>query len=336
MALDAITDLDLDRDTRRLPTTTLTGWRAFVDDPEPELELMPEEAWSRLSDADREADSEARLTYHSELVTVDTSQLSRVSAQGRLLIMLNRRESSARRAMVVSGAPGTGKSTNLKQLGRIHEMRVRARHPGRERIPVVYVTAPPQGHSRMFAVEFARFLELPPVKRSQTTTDIADQVCQLLIAAHCDLVLVDEVHNLDNGTRPGAEMTDNLKYFIEHLPATFVYAGINVENSGLFTGVRGEQLAGRSILVSTSVFPYGAEWRALVSSMEAALRLYRHMDGTLARHARYLHQQTGGKIASLSQLVRSAAQLAIVEGGEAIDKPLLQRICLDVLATRGQ
>jgi len=50
-------------------------------------------------------------------------------------------------------------------------------------------------------------------------------------------------------------MSDHLKYFTGHLPATFVYAGINVERSGLFTGVRGKQIAGRCVLASTGPSP---------------------------------------------------------------------------------
>ena len=44
--------------------------------------------------------------------------------------------------------------------------------------------------------------------------------------------------------RPGRP-SDLLKYFSEHLPATFVYAGIDVERNGLLSGTRGEQIAGR-------------------------------------------------------------------------------------------
>ncbi|MGK5628905.1 hypothetical protein [Streptomyces sp. URMC 123] len=31
------------------------------------------------------------------------------------------------------------------------------------------------------------------------------------------------------GTSTGKDMSDHLKYFAEHIPATFVYAGINVQ-----------------------------------------------------------------------------------------------------------
>jgi hypothetical protein len=63
------------------------------------------------------------------------------------LTLLNRREISARRGLIVSGQQTTGKTTALKQLGRTHELMVRQRYPGRlaDRIPVVYVTTTPKG-----------------------------------------------------------------------------------------------------------------------------------------------------------------------------------------------
>ena len=109
-------------------------------------------------------------------------------------------------------------------------------------------------------MELARFLGLPPTGASYNATDISDAVCQILIDARVDLVLVDEIHNLNLATSAGEDMSDHLKYFTEHLPATFVYAGINVERSGLFTGVRGRQIAGRCVLVNTGPFPYQQEW----------------------------------------------------------------------------
>ena len=41
---------------------------------------------------------------------------------------------------------------------------VRQRYAGQDRIPVVYVTTPPKGSPRKLAMEFARFLGLPPVR----------------------------------------------------------------------------------------------------------------------------------------------------------------------------
>jgi len=258
-----------------------------------------------------------------------------VARQGRLLTLLNRREISARRGLIVSGLPATGKSTALKQLGRTHELMVRERYPGTGRIPVVYVTTPPKGSPRKLAMEFARFLGLPPVRRGQNTTDIADAVCQVLIDARVDLVLVDEIHNLNLATSAGEDMSDHLKYFTEHLPATFAYAGVNVERSGLFTGVRGKQIAGRCVLVHTGPFPCQAEWASLLATLDAALRLHRHRPGTLPKLSKYLHQRTGGMIGSLSHLVRAAALTAVMDGTEQITRTLLDGIPVDHAAQSG-
>ncbi|GLW12626.1 hypothetical protein Misp01_77540 [Microtetraspora sp. NBRC 13810] len=322
--------LDARTEDRRDPTTTLTGWRRFVDDRPASFDLLPEEQARVLSDGERFSYDDARINYHSELAVVATSTVREVAKQGRLLALLNRRETSARRGMIVSGAWTTGKSTAIKQLGRTHELMVRDRYPGqRDRIPVVYVTTPPKGSPRKLAMEFARFLGLPSVKRSANTTDIADAVCQILIEARCELVLVDEIHNLNLATIAGEDMSDHLKYFTEHLPATFVYAGINVEHSGLFTGVRGKQIAGRCVLINTRPFPYQAEWKSLVATMEGELRLHRHQPGTLLELAKYLHRRTGGMIGSLSHLIRAGAITAILEGQEAVTRKLLDEIPVD-------
>jgi hypothetical protein len=316
-------------DELRLPPTTLEGWRAFVDAEPAKLELLPQGEWAALDDAQRAAYDESRMNYHSEMLVVQTSTVTKVAKQGRLLTIINRRETGARRGMIVSGPWTTGKSTAIKQFGRIHELRVRQLHPGARRIPVVYVTTPPKGSPRKLAAEFARFLGLGPVKPRQNVTDIADAVCQMLIQEHTDVVLVDEIHNLNNATSAGEDLSDHLKYFTEHIPATFVYAGINVESSGLFTGARGKQMAGRCVLINTSSFPFNDEWHSLVATLEDGLRLHRHEPGTLLRHARYLHASTGGMIGSLSHLVRAAAEMAILEGAEEITLALLKDTLID-------
>jgi hypothetical protein len=322
-------------DVRRRPATTLEGWRWFVDAEPAQLELLPDDVWNALSDADRSVYDEARMSYHSEMIVVATSTVREVGKQGRLLTVINRRETGARRGMILSGPQTTGKTTALKQLGRTHELRVREQHPGASRIPVVYVTTPPKGSPRKLAAEFARFLGLGPIKPRHNVTDISDAVCQILITEGCDLVLIDEIHNLNNGTSAGEDLSDHIKYFTEHLPATFVYAGIDVENCGLFTGVRGKQIAGRCVLINTTSFPCQAEWRSLVVTMEDALRLHRHEPGTLLKHARYLHARTGGMIGSLSHLVRAAAATAILDGTEKIDLKLLKSVVIDYHAESG-
>lgn len=312
----------------RAPTTTLEGWRSFVTGQPLDAALLPAGELAGLTPGERERYDEHRISYHSELVIVQTSTVRGIVHQGRLLMMLNQREISARRGLIVSGPWASGKTTAVKQLGKTHEHRIRLRYPDQDRIPVVYITTPPKGSPRKLAGEFANFLGLPQRPR-QNVTDIADAICQVLTDARTDLVIVDEIHNLNLATSAGEDMSDHLKYFAEHLPATFVYVGINVENSGLFTGLRGRQISARSVLKTTGPFPYGDEFKSLVATLEDALRLHDHAPGTLTRNARYLHRRTGGGISSLSHLIRQAAITAILTQTERIDRDLLDQTVID-------
>lgn len=312
----------------RAPTTTLEGWRSFVEDEPHAFELLPERQFKALPVARRELYDESRISYHSDLGVIQTSTVRNIIHQGRLLTMLNQREISARRGLIVSGPWASGKTTAIKQLGKTHELRINLRYPGQNRIPVVYITTPPKGSPRKLASEFANFPGLPQRPR-HNVTDITEAVCQVLTAARTDLVIVDEIHNLNLATSAGEDMSDHLKYFTEHMPATFIYAGINVENSGLFAGLRGRQISARSILTTTGPFPYGEEWQSLVATLEAALRLHRHAPDTLAREAKYLHYRTNGGISSLSHLIRQAAISAILTGKERIDRELLEATTID-------
>ncbi len=308
--------------------TTLEGWRQFTSDVPDVPELLPAPVRDSLADDNRSRYDERRLDYHTRLGVVATSTLRHVVNTGRRLTLLNRHAVSARRGLIVSGAAGTGKTTAITQFGKAHQATDQRRHPGSDRIPVVYVTVPPAATPRMLAVEFARFLGIPVLTRANIT-DVIEAVCGVMIDMRTTVVCVDEIHNLKLATRNGAEVSDTLKYFSERIPATFVYAGINVEREGLFTGTRGQQIAGRFTMIPAVPFPYAPEWQGLVAALEDALRLHEHPPGTLTGLDRYLHQRTGGMIGSLSHLIRGAAIEAILDGSEKITRKLLDAVDLD-------
>jgi hypothetical protein len=308
--------------------TTLEGWRQFTADAPVSPELLPDREWQHLAACDRFLYDERRLDHHTRLAVVATSALRHVVHTGRRLTLLNRHAVSARRGLILSGPAGTGKTTAITQFGKTHEAIDQRRHPGGDRIPVVYVTVPPAATPRMLAVEFARFLAIPITPRANIT-DVIEAVCGVMVDTRTSLVCVDEIHNLKLATRNGAEVSDTLKYFSERIPATFVYAGIDVEREGLFSGTRGRQIAGRFTMIPTVPFPYTDDWKGLVATLEAALRLHHHPPGALQDLDRYLHQRTGGMIGSLSHLVRGAAIEAILDGSEKITRKLLEAIDLD-------
>ena len=163
---------------------------------------------------------------------------------------------------------------------------------------------------------------------------VIEAVCGVLIDARVTVVCVDELHNLSLATRNGAEVSDTLKYFSERIPATFVYAGVDLEANGLFDGTRGRQIAGRFGVIETVPFPRTEEWTGLVTTLEQALRLHHHRPKTLEGLAHYLHDRTGGMIGSLSHLIRGAAIDAILDGTEKITRKSLQKVKLDRAAQK--
>ncbi|NEB01224.1 TniB family NTP-binding protein [Streptomyces sp. SID13726] len=315
--------------------TALPGWREFIAEAISEpMAMVTQDEYDALTKEDRYQYDEDRLDHHARLQVVATSTVRHTVTCGRRLVILNRGAISARRGLIVTGPANTGKTIALTQLGLAHELQDRRRHPGQdERIPVIYITVPPAATPRMIAAEFARFLGLP-VLRSSNITDLTEAVVGVCTKARTGLVLVDEIHNISLHTRTGAEASDTLKYFSERIPATFAYAGIDIEGSGLLSGTRGDQIAARFTSVATHPFPYNKEWKGLVAQMEANLLLHQHTRGTLTRLDRFLHTRTGGMIGTLSHQLRGAAVDAILTGAEKITKSGLLAVDLDIASRR--
>jgi hypothetical protein len=319
---------------QHFPLTTKEGWSSFVHTQPSEVPLLPDEYWRQLDTEQREDYDRQRFAHHARLIIVATPTVRQVVHAGRRLSLLNQGQISARRGLVVTGAAGTGKTTSLTQLGRSHELLARRRRTGPGPfLPVLYLTVPPACTAKMLAAEFARFLGLP-VSKALNQVNITNAVCDQLCRLGTDLVLVDELHNMSLTTRNGAETSDQLKYLSERIPATFVYAGLDIESTGLFNNTRGKQIASRFAVLESDAFPYGTprqreDWHALVATLEQSLRLHRHRPQALLKQATYLHQRTAGMIGSLSHLIREAAMQAILDGSEAITKTTLSAINLD-------
>ena len=319
------------------PLTTKEGWSRFVTEHiDPPTVLAPS-ALQQLTDGQRKQYDTAREHYHARLVIVSTPTIRHVAATGRKRIVLNRYQHSARRGLIVTGPAGTGKTTAITQLGKNYQQLVHRDQPRPGgSLPVAYVTVPPAATPKMLAVEFARFIGLPlPARFSQV--ELTNKVCDLLCTLRTTLILIDELHNLDLGTRVGAEASDQIKYVSERIPATFVLAGVDLEGNGLFAGRRGGQIASRYTLIRTTGFSCStsderAAWHALVATLENALRLHAHRKGTLLRLSGYLHERTGGMIGSLSHLIREAAIDAILTQTEKINQAGLDAVDLDQTA----
>ncbi len=310
--------------------TTLPGWRQFAAAVPSVPHLLAGQDWLALEDGKRAAHDQERLEHHSRLVVVQTPVIERITRRGGDLIRMNRAAHYGRSGLMVSGPARTGKTTAVTQLGKTAEVMHRHRHPhARDDIPVIYITVPPAATGKMIAMELARFPGLP-VPRRADITDVIEPVCGICLDARVSMIIVDELHNLDMGTRAGAGASDTLKYFSERLPVTFVYAGIGLDRGALLAGPRGDQVAGRFTLIPAGAFTPGREWATLIAALEGTLRLCRHKDGTLVTLADYLHRRTRGLIGSRLWLIRDAACQAILDGTEKITRKSPDQIAAGV------
>lgn len=324
----------------RHPLTTREGWSSFASQTGHAAppQLLPTGDFDRLDGLERELYNEVRQTYHSALLLVATPDIKRVITTGSKLIINNRGKQLGRRGLLVSGASGTGKSTSITQLGKKFQIETERRTPGvAGRIPVVYIVCPADANPKMLATEMAIFLGLPVAERDSPQS-VAHTVAAVMRRVGTSLVLVDEIHRLFLSGRRGRDASDQLKYFFDTIGATFVYAGLDLAETGMFAGVRGRQIAARFIPVNTGPFTHRAadaqrDWAKLVATMEQALRLHRHRPGTLVKMASYLHARTGGMIGSLDQLVHEAANDAITDGTEKITRDHLDAVILDLAAS---
>lgn len=271
------------------------------------------------------------------LETKDSSQIEKhlriVQARG------SARSATAKRAFAISGRAGLGKSTTALNLGRRHERaRRRTLGDGPDVTPVVYAVVPPGATPKMLMRAFVTWLGMQVPQRVDAPT-ITDQVVRVMTEQQTSLVILDEVHNLRTTRTVGAEAASQLKVFTERLDAAFVYCGIDLLTSDLFTGDIGKQIRARTKMYALEPYSFGSEkdrdnWLTLVLGMEDLLPLSDHPEGLLEDEAAYLFHRTGGSIGSLRGLLGDAAIEAILSGRERVDRALMDEIILDEEAVR--
>jgi len=286
-----------------------------------------------MDEAARYKYDEERFDHHSEVRTIHTPLIDRLSKDIQLLLISNRRQVGARQGLLVSGEPTTGKTTALLAVGAAAEHRIRARTPGAGGAPVAYISLPPQASPKNIALAVIRFFGVHPPDRTPFP-ELMHSAAGLLSGNRTRLLIIDEVHNLSLRNRAGAEASDFLKHLAECTEATPLYGGIDLQRHGLFDDARGRQIAGRFALVRAAPFAYSNEadrtlWTNLVGAFESHLLLFNHRKGTLTRANRYLFTRTGGHIGSLANLIRKAAIAAMLDGTERIDKERLEATSTD-------
>lgn len=319
---------------------SLARWREFMSERAVEPERLSMKRLQALSPEAKEDYDQQRFAWIGADTVLETKDSDPIEKHLRIVqARIGARSATAKRAFAISGRAGLGKSTTALNLGRKHErQRRKTLGDGPDVTPVVYAVVPPGATPKMLMRAFATWLGMQVPQRFDAPT-ITDQVVRVMTEQQTSLVIVDEVHNLRTTRTVGAEAASQLKVFTERLDAAFVYCGIDLLTSDLFTGDIGKQIRARTKMYALEPYSFGSEknrddWLDLVLGMEDLLPLSNHPEGLLEEEAAYLFHRTGGSIGSLRGLLGDAAIEAILSGRERVDRALMDEIILDEEAVR--
>jgi len=333
---------------------TKEQWRAYISARSPGRPELPARAdYDAMTDEERRPLNRARKAHHSALILVEAPQVKRLHRQmGKKLTLNEYAPAGARLGVVIDGPPTVGKSTLVKWFGANFENELRELYPerfdqkGADYTPVVYVSVNAGATPKMLSASLAEYMNLR-IRSGANISEITNRVLDAFEKCGVRLVIIDDVHFLDLSYKEGRLVNDHLKYLANYSAATFIYAGVDVEESGLFLEgkmrstrsdseqyrVRATQTSDRFTCLelkpfSTDGINNARELALVVETMESALVLFDHEPKSLRKHLRHLQRRTGGSIRHLSALIREAANDAIDTGTESITLELMDDIIL--------
>lgn len=328
------------------PLSTKEGWASHVRRKpvaRPDVPAGGIRALERMPEVERRRFNRRRQDYHDDFGPILTPTLTGLVEDlvDRALCNIDTR-SGARPGAVIDGPANLGKTTILSHFGRQYERLVRSesgegmKQAGyKEWHPVVYHSLTPNTTFKSLCEDIAYFYAAPVHKRA-TTDDLLRMVRRCAQDCATTLFLIDDIHYLDVRHRGAREVNNGLKKLANETSATFVYAGIDTQSSGLLTvgGANMDsfgQTRGRFAHLKIEPFENGTDdWLRLVKAFEDHLVLMKCRAGMCVNIADYLHARTNGYVGALSNLLRLGARRAIQTGEERITKGLLDARIIDI------
>jgi DNA polymerase III delta prime subunit len=238
---------------------------------------------------------------------------------------MNQARVGGHHGLLITGPPGSGKTTALQELGRRFEQADRSRHPDHFlRVPAVYLRIQPSDSTRTVFLKLAELLPIPRLPKRTSTASVSESVRNALLSSGTGVVLVDDAFAARPSSPNRTAPVDQLRSLADEVPSTFVYAG--AEEQGNSPGSVFRMSQGRLTHLRAAPVPFGTGWVRMVETLDQALDLRHHQPGSLVRLAQELHAITGGWPGALAHLVRSAAIEAILTGNEEITEQNLELI----------
>jgi len=326
------------------PLVRFEGWRAYVNAPPVVRPPMPSMvAFKAMRKEEKKKFATDRKRYHSQFGPIVTPMLARIHEEALNLAALNYQAAPGARPGIILDGQGTlGKSTITVGLGKKYEksLRKKLNRPingslGSEFIPVVYVTLPGELTIRAFNRLIAQFLGIPGAANGDVVW-LNERIIETATECGVSLMIVDDIHFLKMKNRTAESINNHFKYLANCISATFVYAGINVEDTGLLSEGsskdREKFSQTRHRFKRYTIFPFqkgSDDFLKLLLAFENNLLLIFQVEKSILTLAEYIHDRTGGYIGAVSNLLREGANLAIQTGEENLSQKLLDQIRLD-------
>jgi hypothetical protein len=326
------------------PATTKTGWLARLRHP-----VCPPDLQDCAPAGTPVDEDDPRVRYHGRLGLIPTTDVKKGLTTGRRLILLNREpdQHGAAHIAIDSDCRGTGKRFLAHHIGLAYQGRQEELHGINDsRTPVVCINTPlsPNNYAEWSAT-LATFIGWDVYRMGtdhqpqQRMKDFTGTVVHFLRNSGTKVCLVDGIDRIGP-----ADLQPTFDYF-DHL--TDELGGLTVFWSGLGSSdilyearTRPSPLR-RVTEKATEIRPRAVptlwvnrlparskehpdEWVKVLVSLNELLRLHRQPTKGLLDHEEFLHLATDGLMEHLVPLVGMAAQLAILDGSEAITSDILK------------
>jgi hypothetical protein len=224
--------------------------------------------------------------------------------------------------MLLIGPTNNGKSMIIEKFRRQHPP---GYSPGRrfDYIPVISMQMPSEPSTGRFYLALLRTLNMPTMeyRASKATEQVA---LRILKTVSPQILIIDEIHNLLNGTVPKQkEFLSILRFLGNDLQIPIVAAG----TKDAYLAIRTDpQLENRFEPAVLPIWKDDVEFARLLASFMSILPL-RKPSNLLSKEARAtILERTEGTIGEISTLIRRAAEQAITTQSECIDLDLLSSV----------
>lgn len=327
---------------------TYEDWRAFVSRPPAVRPEIPTYASYKVMSAQaKKTFNLARTEYHNAFGPIFVPAMEKIhNASLRLATQNLRAQPGARPGIIMDGISTVGKSTIAMQFGRRYErlitnnFQITTTPTGHAFLPVAFVNLPAEMSIRSFNRQLARFYNIP-FSKSADSDFLTARILEWAADCATSLFILDDIHFLQIKNRTHQTLNNHFKQLANAVAATFMYAGIDLEGTGLLgegtsvqkahmsqTGHRFKKFDLRPFQIENAKSK--AEFLSVLTAFERELLLFEQPVNSLAKDlGDYIAARTNGFMGPISTLIREGASIAIRSGAERITTDVLKKIKLD-------